>query len=136
MLIGSWSTLRGQVTGSFPVKGCVPNSTSATPSPSEPGSQEATSASMFVSIAGGRIIGRPETTRTTHRAAWAHTVFTAFASASESCMVLGGRSTPWSSGSKPHRGPPTSPNPSEYGVSPTTTIPVAWCGIGADASWL
>src|SRR6476659_9506461 len=91
---------------------------------------------MFGSIADGMIIGRPDTTTTTHFAACAHTVFTAAVSASDSCMVLAGRSTPWSPGSKPHCGPPTSPKPSEYGVSPTTTMPTAFDGTGADASWL
>ena len=38
MLIGSWATVRGQETGSRPVKRVRPNSTSATPRPSLPGS--------------------------------------------------------------------------------------------------
>ena len=99
MLIGSCATVRGQVTGSWPVNGRLPNSTSATPAPSLPGSQLATSASMCCSIVGGMIIGRPETTSTTHLDAWAHTVFTAAVSAPESCMVFGGRGTPLSPGS-------------------------------------
>ena len=51
------------------------------------------------SIVGGMIIGRPETTTTTHFAAAAQTVFTAAVSASESCMVFGGRGTLLSPGS-------------------------------------
>src|SRR4051794_11003672 len=136
MLIGSCATVRGQVTGSLPVNSRLPNSTSATPSPSLPGSQLATSASMLLSMLGGMIMGRPETTSTTHLAALAHTVFTAVRSASESFMVFGGRGTLLSPGSNAHCGPPTSPNPSAYGVSPTTTTPTAPRGTGLDASWL
>ena len=72
----------------------------------------------------------------THRFAAAQTLSTAALSAADSCMSLTGRSTPWSPGSNPHCGPLTSPKPSEYGVSPTTTMPVALCGIGAEASSL
>src|SRR3954451_11154371 len=125
MLIGSCATVRGQVTGSFPLNGFLPNSTSATPSPSLPGSQLATSASMFARMLCGMIMGRPDTTSTTHLAALAHTVFTAAASLSERCMVFGGRGTLLSPGSKAHNGPPTSPKPSAYVVSPTTTTPTA-----------
>ena len=77
--------------------------------------------------------GRPETTTTTHFAASAQTLSTAALSAAESFMSFTGRGRPLSPGSKPHSGPPTSPNPSEYGVSPTTTMPVSLGGIGADA---
>src|SRR5262249_2693946 len=135
-LIGSWSSVRGQDTGSLPVKGRAPNSVSATPAPSLPGSQAATIAVASSRWAGSRISGRPDTITMTHRCTAAHTLSTAALSAAESCMSLTGRGTPLSPGSYAHCGPKTSPKPSEYGVSPTTTIPVALPGIGADASWL
>src|SRR5437899_2649078 len=136
MLIGSWSIVFGQVTDSLPVNGFLPKSTSATPSPSLPGSHDATSASISLSCAGSMIIGRPETTRTTQvDTAW-QTLSIAALSAAENFMSFGGRNTPWSLGSKPHCGPPTSPKPSEYGVSPTTTTPTSLPATGADASAL
>jgi hypothetical protein len=49
-LIGSWSSDRGHVTGSLPVNERLPKSTSATPAPSLPGSQAATSASISRNI--------------------------------------------------------------------------------------
>src|SRR6185437_3383935 len=75
-------------------------------------------------------------TTTMHLAAAAQTRSTAALSAAESCMSLTGRGTLWSPGSNAHRGPPTSPKPSEYGVSPTTTTPVASGGTGVEASAL
>src|SRR3954447_2884433 len=75
MLIGSWASVRGQVSGSLPVNGRRPNSVSATPSPSLPGSQAATRPSMAPSWAGSMISGRPETT--THLATCAQTLSTA-----------------------------------------------------------
>ena len=51
-------------------------------------------------------------------------------------MSLTGRGTLLSPGSYAHCGPKTSPKPSEYGVSPTTTMPVAPLGTGAEASAL
>src|ERR687892_2011557 len=136
MLIGSWAALAGQVWDRLPVNGCLPNSTSAMPSPCEPGSQDATSASMFASCSGVITCGRPDTTRTTHSRTASHTVSTTAASPGCSSRLFGSRSTPPSSGSKPQRGPPTSPNPSEYGVSPTTTIPTSASPTGAEASSL
>ena len=47
------------------MNGALPNSVSATPSPSVPGSQEATIAFASAWI-GAMFIGRPETTSTTH----------------------------------------------------------------------
>ena len=133
MLIGSCASVRGQDTDSLPVNGRVPNSVSATPAPSLPGSQAATIASASVRRAGSRMSGRPDTITMTHRFAAAQTLSTAAWSAAESCMSLTGR-TPLSPGSYAHWGPKTSPNPSAYGVSPTTTMPVALCAIGAEAS--
>src|SRR4030081_408823 len=136
MLIGSCASVRGQDTESLAGNGRGPKSVSATPAPSLPGSQAATIASASLRWAGSRISGRPDTITLTHRFAAAQTLSTAALSAAESCMSLTGRGTLWSPGSYAHWGPKTSPKPSEYGVSPTTTMPVALCGIGAEASWL
>jgi hypothetical protein len=87
----------------------TPKSMSATPAPSLPGSQAATSPSIRLSCAGSIIRGRPETTTTTQRAAAAQTLSIAALSAVENCMSLTGRSTPWSPGSPDQRGPKTSP---------------------------
>src|SRR3954471_18677868 len=103
--------------------------------PSLPGSQAATSESIFWSCAGSMIIGRPETTTTTQRLACAQTLSIAALSSAENIIVFGGRGTLLSPGSYAQSGPPTSPKPSEYGVSPTTTMPVALLGIGAEASF-
>ena len=54
---------------------------------------------------------------------------TAVRSAADSRMSFGGRGTPLSC----HSGPPTSPKPSAYGVSPTTTTPTSVFAIGAEA---
>ncbi len=62
--------------------------------------------------------GRPETTSTTHFIA-AHTLCTAAVSA-----AVSSRSLPL----------PTSPTPSAYGVSPTTTTPTSYPDRDADAS--
>ena len=83
MLIGSCATVRGQVTGSLPVKGRTPNSVSATPVPSLPGSQAATRPSISPSCWGSRISGRPETTTTTHLTVAAQTLSTAALSAAD-----------------------------------------------------
>jgi hypothetical protein len=131
-LIGSCATVRGHVIGSLPVYGLRTKSVSLTPLPSLLGNQAATSASVAVRCAGSICSGRPDTTITVHERAAAQTLSTAALSASLSIIVCGGRS-PVSPGSKPHCGPPTSPKPSAYGVSPTTTTPSALCGTGADA---
>src|SRR5256885_465725 len=62
--MGSWLALLGHVTGSVPVGFQSPKSTSATPRPSVPGSQAATSASQSPSWA-AMSRGRPETRTTT-----------------------------------------------------------------------
>ena len=67
---------------------------------------------------GAMFIGRPDTTSTMHFTA-AQTVSTAVLSAAD-------RSRVWPL--------PTSPTPSAYGVSPTTTTPTVALPIGADAS--
>ena len=72
----------------------------------------------------------------TQRSTAAHTLSTAALSAADSCMSLTGRSRCCRRGRRPICGPTTSPKPSEYGVSPTTTIPTARRGIGAEASAL
>ena len=72
-----------------------------------PGSQEATSASIWPSWS-VRISGRPETTTTTQSAMVPQTRSTAARSAAFSRIVLGSRGTPLSC----HSGPPTSPKPS------------------------
>src|SRR4051794_39179037 len=131
MLIGSWAALAGQVTGSLPVNGRRPNSTSATPAPSEPGSQEATSASIDRSRLAPITCGRPETTSTTHLATAAQTRSTVAASPGCRSSDLASRGTPLSAGSNPQRGPPTSPKPSAYGVSPTTTTATSLPAVGA-----
>ncbi|WVZ60557.1 hypothetical protein U9M48_010563 [Paspalum notatum var. saurae] len=59
--MGSWSTDRNHVRDSFP----SPNSTSATPCPSVPGSHAATNASMSPRY-GSTTSGRPEMSTTTH----------------------------------------------------------------------
>ena len=118
------------------MNGRLQNSVSATPVPSLPGSHAATSPSICDSCAGSMISGRPETMTTTHFLASAQTVSIAALSASGICIVWAGRSTPPSPGSKPQRGPPTSPKPSAYGVSPTTTTPTSRRPIGAEASLL
>src|SRR5665647_2682785 len=105
MLIGSCARVRGQVTGSFPLKGTFPKRVSATPAPSLPGSQAATSPSISDSCLGSKINGRPETTTTTHFAAAEQTVSTAALSVAESCMSLTGRGIPWSAGSQGQLGP-------------------------------
>src|SRR4051812_3572579 len=81
------------------------------------------------------IIGRPETTTTTQRFAWAQTLSIAALSSAENIIVFGGGAWPLSPGSYAQRGPPTSPKPSEYGVSPTTTTPIALGLIAAEASF-
>src|SRR5690348_15537948 len=117
--MGSWLSASAQVSGSRPVNGLLPNSTSATPSPSVPGSHEATTpaASGTTPV---RSSGRPDTVMTTHGSA-AQTLSTAERSAMDSCIV-------WPL--------PTSPTPSAYGVSPTTTTPTPYPLIGAEASLL
>ncbi|MFG3701675.1 hypothetical protein ACGF5C_27750 [Micromonospora sp. NPDC047620] len=42
----------------------------------------------------------------------------------------------WGTVHQPHSGPPTSPYPSAYGVSPTTTTPTSAPPVGAEASVL
>ncbi len=74
------------------MNGFFPNSTSATPIPSLPGSHEATSASICTPSSGGMIIGRPETTRTVHDSALEQTRRIASWSASLSSIVFFG---PW-----------------------------------------
>jgi hypothetical protein len=80
--------------------------------------------------------GRPETTTTAHFRVAAQTLSTAALSAVESCMSLTGRGIPLSPGSLDQRGPKTSPKPSAYGVSPTTTMPTEFRRIGNEASSL
>src|SRR5262249_14318992 len=106
-LIGSCASDFAHVTGSRPVNGLSPNSVSATPAPSVPGSHEATSA--LPGSSRESYIGRPETTRIAHFIA-PHTRSIAVRSAPESASVC-----PL----------PTSPTPSAYGVSPTTTTPAS-----------
>src|SRR5262245_53196809 len=136
MLIGSWSRVFGQDTGSCPPYGARPNSVSDTPSPSLPGSHASTIESAESRTFWGRISGRPDTITTTHRLACEQTVSIACWSLSEICMSLTGRGCPLSPGSKAHCGPNTSPKPSEYGVSPTTTTPTSFLPTGSEASSL
>ena len=101
------------------MNGCVPNRTSATPAPSVPGSHEATSASIAPSWS-VTSCGRPDTTSTAHGSA-PQTVSIAVRSAALRLSDL----------------PllPTSPCPSAYGVSPTTTTPTCASPTGAEASF-
>ena len=69
------------------MNGRLPNSVSATPVPSLPGSHAATSPSICDSCAGSMISGRPETMTTTRFLASAQTVSIAALSASGICIV-------------------------------------------------
>jgi hypothetical protein len=122
-LIGSCASDFGHVCGRRPVNGVSPKSTSATPSPSLPGSQEATSAGIS-GIRSEMIIGRPATTSTTHFIA-PQTLSTAAASPSDRVIFCALEPVM-----------ETSPAPSAYGVSPTTTIPTSDPVMSADASLL
>src|SRR5258708_4555018 len=102
------STCLDHETGSRPVNGALPNSVSATPSPSLPGSQDSTIASASPWI-DAMFIGRPDTTSTTH--------FIAAQTLSAAALSAALRSSVWPL--------PTSPTPSAYGVSPTTTTPTS-----------
>src|SRR5262245_15455623 len=132
MLIGTCASVRGQVIGNLPVKGRSPKSTSATPAPSRPGNHAATSASILLSWSVSTC-GRPDTTTTTQVGIASQTV--SMTALSPGCRDSDFSSN-WAGEQNPHSGPPTSPNPSEYGVSPTTTTPTSASVIGADASAL
>src|ERR1700755_2013618 len=116
--IGNCAIDFGQVVGSRPVYGVSPKSVSATPSPSVPGSHDATSAPISPSLS-PTSCGRPETTRT------AHFIAPQTRSIAVRSAALRLRSA---------RPLPMSPTPSAYGVSPTTTTPTSAPAIEAEGS--
>mmetsp|Transcript_49442 Transcript_49442/g.160232 ORF Transcript_49442/g.160232 Transcript_49442/m.160232 type:complete len:366 (+) Transcript_49442:122-1219(+) len=99
----AWSIACGHEKESRPVAGALPKSTSATPSPSVPGSHATRMAATRERSGGGRRSGRPATSSST-------TAHPASARATAARTSAGGS-----------RSSSTSPNPSAYGASPVTT---------------